>query len=70
MWWLTLTACDGEKIHVPLALILRISEVRKDEKAPAGSLSKLTFAGGSIQYLAMRTYEVIETEAWKWRGVK
>ena len=69
MWWLTLKACDGTTIQVPLSLILRILEIRSDEEAPAGAFSKIVFAGGSMQYLAMTVAEVTKTKAWKWPGV-
>lgn len=69
MWWVTLKACDGTKLHVPIALMLRIMEVRPDEEAPEGSKTKIVFAGGSIQYLSMTLREIFDTKAWKWTGV-
>lgn len=76
MWWLTLTGCDGSTLHVPLALILRITPVEAPLEAsgeifspPPGSKSKVIFAGGSIQYLNMEMNDVIKTKAWKWPGV-
>ena len=69
MWWLTLTACDGTIIQVPLSLILRILEIRPDEEPPDRAQSKIVFAGGSMQYLNMTVAEVVKTKAWKWPGV-
>ena len=67
MWWITVTDLEGSKMHVNLAHVRSIGEVRRGEHDSAQG--KIVWASGQVQFVGSSVDSIMgSTIAWKFKG--